>query len=40
MCKIESRDDGIITVDDIDAFNGALIINLKPYILRNGKAAV
>jgi len=31
VCKIESIDDCIITVDDIDAFDGTPIIDLKPY---------
>ncbi|MCL5126498.1 MAG: tRNA (N6-threonylcarbamoyladenosine(37)-N6)-methyltransferase TrmO [Deltaproteobacteria bacterium] len=31
VCKIKSIDDCIITVDDIDAFDGTPIINLKPY---------
>jgi tRNA-Thr(GGU) m(6)t(6)A37 methyltransferase TsaA len=31
VCKIKSIDDCIITVDDIDAFDGTPIIDLKPY---------
>ena len=31
VCKITSIDDCIITVDDIDAFDGTPIIDLKPY---------
>ncbi len=34
VCKIKSIDGGIITVDDIDAFDGTPIIDLKPYIPR------
>ena len=34
VCKIESIDDCIITVDDIDAFDGTPIIDLKPYMPR------
>ena len=32
VCKIKSVDDAGITVDDIDAFDGSPIIDLKPYI--------
>lgn len=34
MCKIKSIDDCVITVDDIDAFDGTPIIDLKPYMPR------
>jgi tRNA (adenine37-N6)-methyltransferase len=34
VCKIESIDDGIITVDDIDFINGTPIVDLKPYMPR------
>jgi tRNA (adenine37-N6)-methyltransferase len=32
VCKIRSVDDSSITVDDVDAFDGSPIIDLKPYI--------
>ena len=32
VCRIKSVDDAGITVDDIDAFDGSPIIDLKPYI--------
>ena len=32
VCRIKSIDDAGITVDDIDAFDGSPIIDLKPYI--------
>lgn len=32
VCKIKSIDDAGITVDDIDAFDGSPIIDIKPYI--------
>ncbi|MHB8202274.1 MAG: tRNA (N6-threonylcarbamoyladenosine(37)-N6)-methyltransferase TrmO [Desulfomonilaceae bacterium] len=31
ICKIKSIDGDVITVDDIDAFDGTPIIDLKPY---------
>lgn len=31
ICKIESIDDGVITINGIDAFDGTPIIDLKPY---------
>jgi tRNA-Thr(GGU) m(6)t(6)A37 methyltransferase TsaA len=31
ICKIKSIDDNIIIVDNIDAFDGTPIIDLKPY---------
>ena len=31
ICKIKSIDNGTITVDDIDAFDGTPIIDIKPY---------
>lgn len=31
VCKIKSINEGVITVDDIDAFDGTPIIDLKPY---------
>jgi tRNA-Thr(GGU) m(6)t(6)A37 methyltransferase TsaA len=32
VCRIRSIDDGRITVDAIDAFDGSPILDLKPYI--------
>ncbi len=32
VCRIKSVDDAGITVDDIDAFDGSPIIDLKPYV--------
>lgn len=32
VCRIKSIDDAGITVDDIDAFDGSPIIDLKPYV--------
>jgi tRNA-Thr(GGU) m(6)t(6)A37 methyltransferase TsaA len=31
ICKIKSIDGNVITVDDIDAFDGTPIIDIKPY---------
>jgi tRNA (adenine37-N6)-methyltransferase len=34
VCKTESIDDGMITVDDIDAFDGTPVVDLKPHMPR------